>query len=1544
MASGFSGRIPTPRLLLRDRLKPNTLTPSAFQQEVSLSTKQRLAKAKKLSLPQIVQPQDKHESSHHKFLAAEPEQSSFQPCPPEVVFQNYTPGEVYEVPVVLRNRDKVPHLVKVTLESSPYFQLVGPNDVCCKVPPGLYAIVRVLFTPGQNKDYFHKLLCTTEREEFIVPIRAIGPRAILDFPDQLDFSTCPVKYSSEKTLLVRNVGNRLARYQLSTQSPFSVIPATGTLDVGGAMQVTVEFQPLKTGDHSGSLVVHYDTGEETHTSLHGRAVDVPIRLGRNTVSLKKTYIGMSNRATVCIHNQSDITARFQWKAVDTEEEEHHLELRQYPRIFRQQKEKLYDFLKERGVDITCQEHLALLTRSFQSEVAKIREDGILCHDDVFSLEPKEGEIRPNCSAEVSVFFEPQEARVYKQAVYCDISGREKRMPLLLTGEGLGPRLHFQFEELNIGEVFVRVTHRYEAVLFNNGPIEAPFKLIPPSTAMGSCFTFQPQEGIVAPSTLQAISVSFCPTILGQFEEEFCFDVSESPEPVTFTIRGYVMGPTFHFDVSALDFGDVSFGFPRTLNCCLFNTSLTPISFHLYIPGDGLGEPSVYSSTQIRKCSSQSWRKEAQGLRRPREFDIRPCRGTVRALGSQDIKVTLCSNTVGKYKLQLVLDVDDVGEKVLALPLTARCVVPSLRVLNPVVKLGYCFLKTCYDEKLTLVNDSDFPGCYCLLPQEEAAARCSSRAPTGIIEAHSSVEIPIAFEARSLGECSITAELAVFGRAGSPLKIQLECIGQGPVVYVHPREINFGSIPVLEDCFQTLHLANQCHLPATFRVEMAGKDSCWRIEPSHGVVPPKCDTSVTVVANLNDTVKFREKVKVFIENSYTTIISLQAVGTGTTIVTDKPLIPKLDLKSHFSFTPCYFHFKVTNRGRRMHRLYWNTEGFRTRWRRDRAPALGGTKSKGASPMPRPGSPVFRLWPPQVDLMPGQSADMVLEGRSSTAQEVKERLLCHALVGKERTKKQIMQVDVTCNFICPVLQMSSRAITFCVVKEPSDVLTQHYKPFSLKNTSPLPVSIVLDLEQPFLICNVDWQPLPADSKPITLDVGEELHLCIQFNPAYEKNLHSRVAKRVLRVRFMEHPREEKITVRGEVHFPNLHLQAKAVDFGCIINDTEQVLHMEMTNCSPLPVEYHWSFLADSLANTITFIPPPPKFKPQSSKKKGVFPRRYSKTESVDEPTETPETMQGSAPEDPAQEDSAQEDSAQEDSYEEDPAHKDPAHEDPAHEDSAQQDSDQEDSAQEDSDQEPADAEDSLEKEVLSSTPGESRSPVRMRGLSQFSETEHPNVTMPQVFDIMPLWGTLQPGESQKVTFTFFGHANIIARATALCRVEGGPSYEVVLSGQASCPSYRLDVEEIDWGLQVFNKVLKAGITLRNNGVMKFTYVVQDSSTKPLPGVPVVVPRKGSIAPGKKRVLKVSYLPEKPGAFRRTFQVQVAHLEPAEIVLKGKTIFPGVTKCLPRMLKEEKILEEEEENPEKEEKESDESSVAMESLVESLMESLIVTAERQ
>ncbi|NXS93719.1 HYDIN protein, partial [Jacana jacana] len=1455
-----------------------TLTPSAFLKEMSLTTEQRLASTREMRQPQIIQLLDMSESSCQKFSTVDLEQSLFQPFPSEVVFQSYVPCEVYEVPLTLRNNDKVPRLVRVVLENSPYFKLINPSDARRKVAPGMALTFRILFSPEENKDYFHQLTCITEREKFVVPIRAIGARAILDFPDQLNFSVCPVKYSTQRTLLVRNVGNREARYCISTQSPFSVEPSIGTLGIGETMQVTVEFHPLKTGDHSRSLVVHYDTGEDVHTSLYGAAVDVNIRLDRNSLTIEKTYFTLSNHRSVVIHNRSEIIAHFQWKAFVTQDEEDQQKLR----LQRQEEDRTDYFLQQCTVDHTLRERLSLLSHTFQNQRAKVQGDSMLFSDDIFTIEPVEGDVWPNSSAEIDVIFKPQEARLYHQTVYCDISGRETRLPLRIKGEGIGPRLRFSFDQLDIGKVFVGSAHSYEVILFNKGAINGFFSLVPPATALGSCFTFLPKEGIILPDELQAIQISFSSTILGKFTEEFRFSVNGTPEPVTLTIRGCVIGPTFHFSVPSLHFGDVSFGFPHTLSCRLTNTSLVPMSFNLRIPGDGLGEPSVTSWVEISDNAHPSWRKGALRCTKPTEFTIKPCRGTIRSQGFLDIQVTLCSNTVKRYELALVVDVDGVGTEVLALLLTARCVVPPLQVLNPIMTFGRCLLKFPYLQTLTLVNDSDFAGCYRVLPQEcrkDAAVWYSSPAPCGIIHPHSSVEVPVVLEAQVLGEQDTVAHVTVFGSEGSPLKVHLLSTGEGPVVYVHPSKINFGSIQVLQDASRTLHLANQTVIPASFSAEMAGKCSQWRVEPSKGVIPPETEVSVTVIANLDDTEKFKDEVNLFIENSHTYVIPVRAVGIGTMIVTDKPFAPELNLGPHFSLDPCCYHFKITNKGRRIHQLYWTTEGFAPFRQRDRLPAISNTKGKGSSWSPKPACPVFKLRPLRMELMPGKTMEMMLEGSSSTPQVVKERLLCHAIVGNKAGKVQIMQVDVTCEFVAPVLQMSSREIAFRVEKQPSDVLTLQYKPLSLKNISSLPLSVVLALEQPFMICSADRQPLPV--QPIKLETGEELHLSIRFNPAYEEDFSIRVVEKTLKIQFLEHPHVEQVTIQGEVYFPNLHIQTMAVDFGCILNDTEDVRYIRMTNCSPLLVHYHWSFLTDSQVSQMRFSPPAPKFfiKPQPAKEEGA----------QLEHTVSAETRDGDGC-----------------AKELDEALGTVGH--PA--------------------QEPPDADDSLETKLLPSTAAEmetaveTHSLVMIKELMQFVEAEPLALGVEEVFDILPLYGVLQPGESQQVTLTFFGHANIVARVMALCRVEGGPTYEVMLSGEASLIHYLLNTTEIDCGLQLFNEVTQAEIALCNSGKVGFTYQVLNPSMataeNPWPGVPLVMPTMGFIGPGKEQVLKVYYLPGVPGIFCRTFQIQVGHLQPEEISLKGEGIFPRICLDLPRNIKGnkkyEKVLKEVKEKMEK------------------------------
>lgn len=130
-------------------------------------------------------------------------------------------------------------------------------------------------------------------------------------------------------------------------------------------------------------------------------------------------------------------------------------------------------------------------------------------------------------------------------------------------------------------------------------------------------------------------------------------------------RGAVIGPTFHFDVPKLKFGTVSYGFVNSQLCSLVNTSLVPMSYQLRVPGDGVGD-SLCSTSEYDSTVS-----EAGSSTNPKEFEITPASGILPPKSEVKIQVDLCSNTVKKYDLALVVDINGVGDEVLSLPIAAK---------------------------------------------------------------------------------------------------------------------------------------------------------------------------------------------------------------------------------------------------------------------------------------------------------------------------------------------------------------------------------------------------------------------------------------------------------------------------------------------------------------------------------------------------------------------------------------------------------------------------------------------------------------------------------------------------------------------------------------------------------------------------------------------------------------------------------------------------------------------------------------------------------
>ena len=106
------------------------------------------------------------------------------------------------------------------------------DQMSTKVAPGMENTYIVKFFPEAKTDYAYDLMVMTEREKFIVPIRARGCRAMLDFPDQLDFGLVPVKFETEKPVMIRNIGEKTTKWQITVPNHFKISQSEGILEVG----------------------------------------------------------------------------------------------------------------------------------------------------------------------------------------------------------------------------------------------------------------------------------------------------------------------------------------------------------------------------------------------------------------------------------------------------------------------------------------------------------------------------------------------------------------------------------------------------------------------------------------------------------------------------------------------------------------------------------------------------------------------------------------------------------------------------------------------------------------------------------------------------------------------------------------------------------------------------------------------------------------------------------------------------------------------------------------------------------------------------------------------------------------------------------------------------------------------------------------------------------------------------------------------------------------------------------------------------------------
>jgi len=264
-------------------------------------------------------------------------------------------------------------------------------------------------------------------------------------------------------------------------------------------------------------------------------------------------------------------------------------------------------------------------------------------------------------------------------------------------------------------------------------------------------------------------------ILGEFSETFRFALEGSSEMLTLTFKGHVVAPTFRFSEDIIDFGKVSYKFAEKRTVYLTNTSEVDINYVVRVPGDG---------------------RSLQN-----EFNITNDRGRLGKDSKAEIIIEFIPAVQHVYDMVLVVDLEGVGQDMLAVPIKAECIVPKVRVTpNEFLQFDNCFLKHPKTKQIQIINDDSLPARFEIMPQDDQSKRIATYEVdkwSAVIEPHSTHVVDVKLQTEILGAVRTNFIMKIDGHS-SQVMLLILALSMGPLVELDKTELDFGQVPVLDD--------------------------------------------------------------------------------------------------------------------------------------------------------------------------------------------------------------------------------------------------------------------------------------------------------------------------------------------------------------------------------------------------------------------------------------------------------------------------------------------------------------------------------------------------------------------------------------------------------------------------------------------------------------------------------------------------------------------------------------------------------------------------
>ena len=148
-----------------------------------------------------------------------------------------------------------------------------------------------------------------------------------------------------------------------------------------------------------------------------------------------------------------------------------------------------------------------------------------------------------------------------------------------------------------------------------------------------------------------------------------------------------------------------------------------------------------------------------------------------------------------------------------------------------------------------------------------------------------------------------------------------------------------------------------------------------------------------------------------------------------------------------------------------------------------------------------------------------------------------------------------------------------------------------------------------------------------------------------------------------------------------------------------------------------------------------------------------------------------------------------------------------------------------------------------------------------------------------------------------FTYYAGSGLNYNGMAVCSVDGGPDYDVPITGDSSFVSYKLSTNEIDYGEVPYNESSSKDFYIENIGKVPFEFNI-NLATVSRPGIIECNHMQGKVIAGERFRVSVRFFPGIPDNIHEMFLVECGHFPAERFTVRAVGIYPGCLLSFPRV----------------------------------------------